>query len=668
MNKVKNIICHQVLHGYSDGHSMLASSMEFPAEVKRLMLTMSDMSGHSMTDGYEEYLTGYHIKDLNMFVVAKTWYAQEMERPGCVWTHSILFNFQDLIKLNSKNQIQQLFKRPEKNYDREFYSSTLNLVCQNSSLDRLNLARNLDPLIVKNVIFELYNKPAVPVLIIGRERDEFEDLILSIWLQQWPRLRRNFSFCTGAINPRLLQGKLLDLQITPGKRDGISKAIGEVSVIDSMRINVTEPNGEWLSVASMDLFQPMLLRDFFINYGADLKPDRSSFKLLVELFLYFENPLDNFSVNQTIDYVGKQFESSDEAQNIKSMILEGDPVINKNDNFEEVLVGLATTNYYKSFEKNKQPFLDRAQKLFEVDSNFATKTFLTLVNHNINPIGVELLTSVSKLISSLENVIFKRENRKLLLVLLHLNPEIAYKRAFWEVTKAEQRENLNILLSINEEHEIKWQKVVNVLVEEDVDIEALVQRVDGIIGCVLNCLNENNFKSLNSMWVSLLKSYPNEILTWLSNISKLEDQLLELLLNVLNPNSREVAKFGCRLWNEILSNSNNENSSLDTRLKAFCVAVAFKNKGTPAFELLSKSIDSVYLALRRSELDYDSWRHIEVHTKPLKFWNDWDKCKKLLNALVDKFRENKWPFKDVGKMFDDREVIGYLANRYNHLV
>ncbi len=54
------------------------------------MLVLSDMSGPSMQPGFDEYLTAYPLPGAELFVFAKTWYAPEMQRPGCVWTHSLL--------------------------------------------------------------------------------------------------------------------------------------------------------------------------------------------------------------------------------------------------------------------------------------------------------------------------------------------------------------------------------------------------------------------------------------------------------------------------------------------------------------------------------------------------------------------------------------------------
>ena len=96
LTKNDHISIHQALHGYHDGHTLLGSSREFPADVRRTMLVLSDMSGQSMEPGFESYFTGYPLEGEGFYAFAKTWHAAEMPRSGCVWTHTLLLPFSEL--------------------------------------------------------------------------------------------------------------------------------------------------------------------------------------------------------------------------------------------------------------------------------------------------------------------------------------------------------------------------------------------------------------------------------------------------------------------------------------------------------------------------------------------------------------------------------------------
>ena len=110
MNKDGSITINQTVHGYENGHSLLASSIDLPNEVRRKMLPITDMSGNSMIDGFEEYITAYPLRTINAFAIGKTWYANEMARPGCVWTHTLIISFVDLPLLLDIETIFSLFK------------------------------------------------------------------------------------------------------------------------------------------------------------------------------------------------------------------------------------------------------------------------------------------------------------------------------------------------------------------------------------------------------------------------------------------------------------------------------------------------------------------------------------------------------------------------------
>jgi hypothetical protein len=92
---------HQFLHGYSEGHRLIEGSAKLPSELARLMLKMSDLSGSSVVSGFERYITAYPLESINAYALAMTWYAPEMPRPGCVWTHTIVLSTQTLATIPS---------------------------------------------------------------------------------------------------------------------------------------------------------------------------------------------------------------------------------------------------------------------------------------------------------------------------------------------------------------------------------------------------------------------------------------------------------------------------------------------------------------------------------------------------------------------------------------
>ena len=108
------IIADQTLHGYANGHQVLASSCELDLSDRMKMDVLSDLNCRCDKDDLSYYM-GYYLEQANKYVIAKTWYADEMLRSGCVWTHSIIFNMNDFSKINNFDTIIKLFRRPKLN-------------------------------------------------------------------------------------------------------------------------------------------------------------------------------------------------------------------------------------------------------------------------------------------------------------------------------------------------------------------------------------------------------------------------------------------------------------------------------------------------------------------------------------------------------------------------
>ncbi len=121
------MIIQQAIHGYDQGHRMLESSINLTCDEDiRLMNTLSDWSGASLHKD-DSYITFYPLIQSHYYVIAKTWYAEELTRPGCVWTHSLLIEDNDLKNIRSFNEVLLYFRRPRGN-DMQLYSTPILIV------------------------------------------------------------------------------------------------------------------------------------------------------------------------------------------------------------------------------------------------------------------------------------------------------------------------------------------------------------------------------------------------------------------------------------------------------------------------------------------------------------------------------------------------------------
>jgi hypothetical protein len=202
---------HQAIHGYREGHKLLSSSTPLGSDAARAMLVLSDMSGPSMQPGFDEYLTGYPLAGTDYFAFAKTWYAPEMQRPGCVWTHSLLIPRTQVASV-SVSRMMMSFRRPQA--DGVDAAATAPIVIEDETPVGSMTDGFGDRALAAAMIGAVLGQPR-PVIVIADMAAQFEALFLRLWEELWPAERTRFSFCTGALMPRANAGVLLDLQAVP---------------------------------------------------------------------------------------------------------------------------------------------------------------------------------------------------------------------------------------------------------------------------------------------------------------------------------------------------------------------------------------------------------------------------------------------------------------------
>lgn len=117
---------HQALHGYNQGHNLLYSSINLPYEDEDYMKKQSDWTEYVDDDEDSSYVKAYVLPQSHLYVVSKSWYAYEMSRPGCVWTHSLIINLDDITIDFDFRSLLNYFSRPKDKMDS--YDEILDIV------------------------------------------------------------------------------------------------------------------------------------------------------------------------------------------------------------------------------------------------------------------------------------------------------------------------------------------------------------------------------------------------------------------------------------------------------------------------------------------------------------------------------------------------------------
>lgn len=270
---MSSILVHQALHGYHDGHRLISGSHSLDPPDARVMLVMSDLSGPGVRPSPNGYLTGYPLEKSGKYVLARTWAAPEMSRPGCVWTHSLIIENSDLARIKSAQALLDIFIRPSVADVRSLYSSPVPVLLQPKAngINRIERAEFL--------LQALYFSPLQQVVAEAGEPLEDERLATSIWMQQWPRLRRSFGFCTLSGMDRSAKGVPLDLQFAPDKDGQLRSKFPEAVFADRGTLS------EALQPLLTDLTEPAssTLREFLKRTGGDVDGGRRAMLPLCKL-------------------------------------------------------------------------------------------------------------------------------------------------------------------------------------------------------------------------------------------------------------------------------------------------------------------------------------------------------------------------------------------------
>lgn len=179
----------QAVHGYERGHRLLASSRNFDDAADQLLGSMSDLLTTRLLEGGSSYLVGYPLKAQNSYVLARTWAANEMPRPGSVWTHSLIVDYQTLATLEDPSCLLGLLRRPDSKIINSFADPIVKIPAGPKA------PSHLTPAIAETAIENLYSThPARSVVLTSTVASDDEQLLLALWRQMWPALRRDTAF------------------------------------------------------------------------------------------------------------------------------------------------------------------------------------------------------------------------------------------------------------------------------------------------------------------------------------------------------------------------------------------------------------------------------------------------------------------------------------------
>jgi len=353
---------------------------------------------------------------------------------------------------------------------------------------------------------------------------------------------------------------------------------------------------------------------------------------------------ENFVIS-LLDSLANFFPEKAEAKKLKKGLLSQNVLESLN---EEVffLQKILNTENYSSFDIDDLQLINRVVEIYNSNRKIFFDLLNNIIKDNINEFGVSILIQSSQLVNENDVNLLSKDYWPLFTIFVRIRPSIITFNENWTFTDSQYLEIINLLLSKEDTSDVDWQLILKAIFERRISllprmIKSLIHVEPNYISFLLDWFNSNPQSELEYQWITELSNNPDKILDWVELKSNINFSTMILIVKTINPNSLTVIKRGTALWMPFSATIVNNNSIESIYLHAFLTSLAFNFNDFNAFKLLKNSFSIVYNEIANDTLDYKLISMVLLNTKP-SFWHDWDKCKKLRNALADKFNEANW--------------------------
>lgn len=633
---------HQALWGYSNGHHLLTASVALSTSSRKMLEALTDLSGSDAPNAFDGYLTGCFLPADGYYALSKTWFAPEMERPGCVWTHTLFLETGSTAHWDGLD-LDNLFRRPQQNKInyQECYSIPLSSNTVSSSIssraetDALALFSNL----------VRYPEPfLMPALDVKRWNAALEALLILAG----HRFSQDISFCTGSLSNRKLGGRPLTLQVVPERLFKVLLRTAPGSRILSIEKKNTLQDTAEESFMTLQTFQETknLLLSCNIEYD-----NRHSWPLFKKFYTEISNGIA-FSFQQTIEILKDQSDTYDIVRIIWVLFC---AVFSQNrkkahDAQVESLFSFITLDeqYVSMDTVQSETFESILTRLWTHHRHEMVGLFPKLLTCVLNTAGEVVVTFIVSRLSTEEYTELLRQNAAMCLPMLRLNRELAQCETLWHLPKNLQAEALQELW--HDEGEIAAIQAKDVAILHSIfryGDSGLFQEVFRTFGS--NTIqvyfsffgNGNNTKRAVA-WSILCREDPVLSVHSLCMLSPAVPTLFTAVISVLNPCCDEVLSMSSDVWEQLYQRFCRNSNEAATAYAQFVLPLILRSNVTISQELLDFSFCTVHTLLAQDSMDYSRWECLSSLLPEIPWYQSWDKCKRLRKAAQQKGIRIEW--------------------------
>jgi len=268
------VLVDQFLHGYSNGHRLLAGSRQPDEATGSALLSHSDAPVVAQT----RILASLPLPEISSWALTSIWPADDAPRPGSVWSHTLLLDEQVLNNLEGAAGLLNAFSKPNGRDEYNRYSQQLEVADTPLSVPAKDRGS------VEAILLATYGWPEKSTAVLVADLELAAEVLLAIWQRQWPSLRATFVFRT---RQRLSEEARPGLEVAyqSARREGAARIeIDAAAASDRL-------NPVWLRVMADDLeSKDGPIQSFLWSFGSESPRGWSDLPALVRIYSDVSSP------------------------------------------------------------------------------------------------------------------------------------------------------------------------------------------------------------------------------------------------------------------------------------------------------------------------------------------------------------------------------------------
>ena len=657
------MIIEQTLYGYNKGHGLLASSFPVrPNNDSSLMSVLSDWTGFRNELGEDSYMTFYPLSDGEKYAFAKTWYAEEMERPGCVWTHTLIVDLKEMDRNFDFRVLDDYFRRPKKD-EYDFYQHKI-------EIDNFE-TRN------SNVVFNMFDDTSLLVLyllLLGNNKNLF------IYMDKAQRAYQALCFYLLQYLP-LDMLKWISLSTGSASRRKFGSEDFSIQFTDNIT-NISLSNAPWKGKIAKENFTIGLLyifeqskreNDTFPSlirlFREDIKDEKEKLfafaMLMKELDTALNEKVGEKEYANVLSLLEEYFPKQNEGIRLKSNFLsekisslygtEEDYLFQiaslKNDSFLHPLLTHFTQRLMVLDKNSHNAYVDLMGKIARIEhpNETAYNALLYAVDHMEEE---ELLRMVNN-------------NWEHILPLLN-NNERFFDAGMWLRLSAKQFNDIFLMYDSHNFESFKhWDELLKkVLVSETLTGEnissQLVINANDAVKMIFDSANDSHLSVVSPFLLLSCMQKKQDFLGWLGRQKFINERVEKFIIHQIDPTSIYVKESQSCSWKALLE-ADNGGKSIDFYLYLYILAHNWKDR--LSVEMLKHGFYPIYKELSKSKLSSKDWDRISSVTPNRYFIANWDKCKILSRGLVDYLKDCDVDIDEV-RVFSPNKKVNERLTQY----